>query len=157
MAKTEKVLARLKPYNPKRGHVMQRYVAKGARFLAGVWYEVPKSLGDYLAEVTEQDQDPDSPLAFDVGDLEHARDVMRREKEEEERRRRRVTGTKVRQTGKDGVVREINLDEEDEFEEEDEHAAALTTADLEPKKPKAKKKPAPRKKTTKKGGRSSRR
>lgn len=79
------MLVRLKPYNPRRGHVLRRYTSIGHKIrIRGDrgWYEIleePKIA--FLREIcqntrTEEDNDQlgiDSPLAFDIArDRDHA-------------------------------------------------------------------------------------
>ncbi len=63
-------LVRIKPYNPKRGQLLRRYVVSGIRFdVNRGWYKVDAELAKYLAGITNGgDTDPEAPLAFDVMD-----------------------------------------------------------------------------------------
>ncbi len=74
------LLARLKPFNPKRGHVLKTYTCRGVtiRHDRG-WHEVPKALGEYLKTVTSVPRNEDSPLAFEV--CTHAEAAERDENE----------------------------------------------------------------------------
>lgn len=62
---------RLKPYNRKEGHLLQRFTIGSKRMLAGRWYKVDDSLAKKCAEV-HQPRPPKmtstapTPLAFDV-------------------------------------------------------------------------------------------
>jgi hypothetical protein len=70
----ETFLVRLKPTDPKRGHVLRRFTYRGIRFeSARGWYRVEKEIADYLRTVRQVDADPHSPLAFDVASEEDAR------------------------------------------------------------------------------------
>jgi hypothetical protein len=63
----ETLLVRLKPYDPRRGHVLRRYTYDGIRFQPERgWYRVEKRVGDYLRTVHQQPSDDFTPLAFDV-------------------------------------------------------------------------------------------
>lgn len=63
----ETLLVRLKPYDPRRGHVLRRYTYDGIKFQPERgWYRVEKSVAEYLRTVHQQPSDPYSPLAFDV-------------------------------------------------------------------------------------------
>lgn len=63
----ETLLVRLKPYDPRRGHLLRRYTYDGIKFQSERgWYRVEKSVGDYLRTVHQQPSDQFSPLAFDV-------------------------------------------------------------------------------------------
>lgn len=75
------LLVRLRPYAPRQGFVMRRYSAFGIRFEEGRgWYEVPRSIGEYLKTVHEAAENPGSPLAFDVCTREGARQLEETEK-----------------------------------------------------------------------------
>lgn len=63
----ETLLVRLKPYDPRRGHVLKRYTYAGIKFQEERgWYRVEKPVADYLRTVHEVPTDNYSPLAFDV-------------------------------------------------------------------------------------------
>ena len=80
-------LVRLKPYDPKRGHVLRRYTAFGIRFdESRGWYRVSDEVAKYLAGVHEQPGLDYTPLAFDVCTEEEALAVEAREKKEQEER-----------------------------------------------------------------------
>jgi len=80
-------LVRLKPYDPKRGHVLRRYTAFGVRFdESRGWYRVSDEVAAYLASVHEQPGLDYTPLAFDVCTEEEALAVEAREKKEQEER-----------------------------------------------------------------------
>ncbi|MCG8424392.1 MAG: hypothetical protein MJE77_41395 [Proteobacteria bacterium] len=67
-------LVRLKPYSKKKGHLLRRYTYKGIKFdHQRGWYRVAKPIADYLAEVRQTADDPDTPLAFDVCTDDEAR------------------------------------------------------------------------------------
>jgi hypothetical protein len=79
------MLARIKPYNPKRGHLVRRYMVKGIRFdVNRGWYKVDEALADYLKTVTQNPNDPDTPPVFDVlteaaaRELEEAEEAARK-------------------------------------------------------------------------------
>lgn len=74
---------RLKPYNPRAGHVLRRYTYRGIRFESEKnWYPVPLSVAEYLASVRNVADDPQSPLAFEVRTREQAEWIARKEFEE---------------------------------------------------------------------------
>lgn len=61
--------ARLKPYDPRRGHVIQRIsfgALDGKRFEQGFWYAVSETEAAFLREQHQIVDDPSSPLSFDV-------------------------------------------------------------------------------------------
>ena len=67
------MLIRVKPYNKKRGCLVQRYTCKGTRYEARLgWYEVDDATAKYLATVHQIDGDVDSPKVFDVMSKEEA-------------------------------------------------------------------------------------
>lgn len=58
---------RLKPYEPRRGHVLRRYSYGGIKFHEERgWYRVDKDVADYLRTVRQVHGDEFSALAFDV-------------------------------------------------------------------------------------------
>ncbi len=79
-------LIRIKPYDPKRGHVVRRYTVFSIRFdETRGWYRVADDVADYLAKVHQAPHDEDSPLVFDVcTEAEaHALEETERKKAEE--------------------------------------------------------------------------
>ena len=76
------LLARLKPYDPRRGHVLRRFTFAGIKFdeLRG-WYRVEPEVADYLRKVRQRPIDPHTPLAFDVCTDDEARAMDARDKE----------------------------------------------------------------------------
>lgn len=78
---------RLKPYNPKRGHLLRRYTVFGIRFECEKgWYEVDDDIAIYLKTVHQDNNDPDSKDAFDVCTLDEAKELDRKERRERLRR-----------------------------------------------------------------------
>lgn len=66
-------VARIKPYDPRRGLKIQTYVYQGAVFKESAgWYEVKPALAKVLKSVRNDAENPESPLAFDVFDDEEA-------------------------------------------------------------------------------------
>lgn len=114
-AQPKKLFVRLKPYNPKRGHVLRRYAYRGIRFYEGRWYKVPTALAKELAQVHQKHGDEDSPFAFDVATERQAHELEERERRKHEEEIRRVRNADVVSASevRDGDVR-----------------GALTTADL---------------------------
>jgi len=116
----ETMLVRLKPLDPRRGHVLRRYPYQGIKFHEERgWYRVAKAVADYLRSVHQQPADPHSPLAFDVCTEEEARAAEAKEKEAQNARKTAAVDIKL------SVARP---------------AGAVTTADL-PEAPKDDKKP----------------
>jgi len=82
-------LVRLKPYDPKKGHVIQRYTAFSIRFEERRgWYKVSDEVANYLSTVHQVPTDEDSPLAFDVCSEEEAQRIEAVEKRKAEERAR---------------------------------------------------------------------
>jgi len=78
----ETLLVRLKPHDPRRGHVLRRYTYRGIKFHEERgWYRVEKPVADYLRAVRQVPSDPPSPLAFDVCTDDEAKSLDAREKE----------------------------------------------------------------------------
>ncbi len=82
-------LVRLKPHDPKKGHVIQRYTAFSIRFEEKRgWYKVSDEVAKYLATVRQRSGDEDSPAAFDVCDEDEAKRIEASEKKRAEERAR---------------------------------------------------------------------
>ena len=82
-------LVRLKPHDPKKGHVIRRYTAFAIRFEeARGWYKVADEVAAYLSTVHQRPGDEDSPLAFDVCSEEEAQRIEAAEKKKAEERAR---------------------------------------------------------------------
>lgn len=76
------VLVRLKPYDPRRRHLLRRYTYRGLKFHEERgWYRVHCSVGDYLKTVRQVFGDVYSPLAFDVCTEDEAKALEGQEKE----------------------------------------------------------------------------
>jgi hypothetical protein len=77
------LLVRLKPFDPRRGHVLRRYVTRGVKFHEERgWYRVPRDLAEYLRTVKQVEHDPHAAFAFDVGSEEEAKALDAREQAE---------------------------------------------------------------------------
>lgn len=92
----KKFLVRIKPFNPKKGYKIQRYMAFGIKFEeARGWYKIGEyivryseeneeeqdfNFVQYLKSVRNNNEDPDSPLAFDVCTPEEAQALQAAEK-----------------------------------------------------------------------------
>ena len=77
------MLVRLKPYDPRRGHLLRRFTYRGIKFQEERgWYRVSKDVAEYLRGVRQVVTDEHSPLAFDVCTEAEARELDAREKEE---------------------------------------------------------------------------
>jgi hypothetical protein len=88
---TSNLWVRLKPRNEKRGIKLRRYSAFGMRFDEKMgWYIVPATIdlsdgrrinvADYLSNVRNDNDDLDSPLAFDVMSEKEARSLDEKER-----------------------------------------------------------------------------
>ncbi len=120
------ICVRIKRYNPKRGHKMQRYMVFGYKFLEeNNWYKVPatitylgqkKDLREYLENVRQDNEDPESPMAFDVCTVAEMQRINQREREIEERKQYnlRRTGDPVdmtRSSRRDSERGDLTLDD----------------------------------------------
>src|SRR3972149_4543544 len=87
----EHTYVRLKPYNPRQGLVVKRYLYKGANYVydqnaqLSVWYRVTPQLANELRELRQVEGDGLSAQLFDV-----YKETEKRQIEEEEERRRLV-------------------------------------------------------------------
>lgn len=82
-------LVRLKPFDPKKKHVIERYTAFGIRFEEKRgWYKVSDEVAAYLGTVHQVPGDEDSPLAFDVCSEDEAKAMEAVEKKKAEERAR---------------------------------------------------------------------
>jgi len=81
MATAQAMFARLKPFNPKRGYKVRRYSVFGIRFDHDKgWYKVDPNVAEYLKTVHCDNNDPDSPMAFDVCTEGEARELVEAER-----------------------------------------------------------------------------
>lgn len=64
---------RLKPYDEKKGFVRRRFNIGGALFEGGAWKQVTHDQAEALAGIHQIDEDPSSPLAFDIVSYEEMR------------------------------------------------------------------------------------
>ena len=79
----ETLLVRLKPYNPRRGHVLRRYTYRGIKFhWERGWYRVAKAIAEYLRSVRQVPGDEHAPPAFDVCTDEEAKKLVSKEKDQ---------------------------------------------------------------------------
>lgn len=95
MAKAKHLYVRLKPYNPKRGHVLRRYTYRAVRFHEGRWYKVPEALARELSDLHQRHGDEDSPLAFDVATEGQARDIEEKERKKLEEEKRKLDNAEM--------------------------------------------------------------
>ena len=82
MPKPETLLARIKPFAPRKGLVLRSYTHHdGTMFnVEKGWYEVTLELGEELARVNSRVGDDSSPLAFDVCTPEQAHEINETER-----------------------------------------------------------------------------
>ena len=69
----DSLLVRLRPHDPRRGHVLRCFAFRGVRFYAHLgWYRVPPEVAEHLRSAHQHAEDLLSPLAFDVCTAEEA-------------------------------------------------------------------------------------
>ena len=101
----ETQLVRLKPHDPRRGHVLRRFTYRGIKFHEERgWYRVDKPVADYLRTVRQVASDGHSPLAFYVCTDAEARDLDTREKEAAVTRKAATDDIKVSPARAEGAV-----------------------------------------------------
>lgn len=94
---SQNIWVRIKPRNEKKGLKIRKYLAFGMRFEEQLgWYKVPPSIElsdgrvvdtkEYLSNVRNDNDDPDSPLAFDVLTEQEARALDSKERKAAELR-----------------------------------------------------------------------
>ncbi len=89
------LLVRLKPYDPRRGHVLRRFTYAGIKIQEERgWHRVVKNVGEYLRSVRQVPADPYSALAFDVCTEEEAKGLDA--KDEAESKVRRVATDEIK-------------------------------------------------------------
>lgn len=129
---------RLKPYNPKRGYKLRTYSVFGLRFKVDAgWYRIDDAnVARYLKTVHNDNNDPESPLAFDVATEDEWKGILADE------HRERIRKGEIRPTYGNVVdMTQPSVDERNEFaakrvaaeEIGKPHAVdvgAITTADL---------------------------
>ena len=80
-------LVRLKPYDRHRGHVLRRLHVRGQLFHeARGWYKVDDGVAEALSDIRQRDNNPNSPLAFDVCSEDEAVELEKAEKRAAEER-----------------------------------------------------------------------
>jgi len=106
------MLVRLKPYDPRRGHVLRRFTYAGVKIHEERgWHRVSKQVADYLRGVRQVNGDEYSPLAFDVCTDEEAKAVDAREEVETKVRRSATDDVRLSPSRNDGVVSTAQLSE----------------------------------------------
>jgi len=108
----ETLLVRLKPHDPRRGHLLRRYTYRGIKFQEERgWYRVEKSVADYLRDVRQTPGDEHAPLAFDVCTPEEAQALDAREKEATVTRKAATDDIKLSAARTEGAVTTEDLPE----------------------------------------------
>ena len=108
----ETLLVRLKPHDPRRGHLLRRYTYRGIKFQEERgWYRVEKSVADYLRDVRQTPGDEHAPLAFDVCTPEEAQALDAREKEATVTRKAATDDIKLSAARAEGAVTTEDLPE----------------------------------------------
>ena len=108
----ETMLVRLKPLDPRRGHVLRRYTYQGIKFHEERgWYRVAKAVADYLRSVHQQPADPHSPLAFDICTEDEAKATEAKEKEAANARKTATDDIKLSVARPAGAVTTADLPE----------------------------------------------
>jgi len=99
------MLVRLKPYDPRRGHLLRRFTYRGIKFqVERGWYRVEEPVADYLREVRQVSSDEHSPLAFDVCSEAEARSVEEKETEAANTRKAATDDIKLSTARAEGAV-----------------------------------------------------
>ena len=86
---------RLKPFNPRRGHMLRRFCFKGKVFHVGRWYKVSESFAQQVSEIHQKANDEDSPYAFDVATEQQARAIEAKESAKEATERKKINNAEV--------------------------------------------------------------
>jgi hypothetical protein len=102
-AKSNQVLVRLKPYNPKKGYVLMKYTAFGVLFEENKgWYLVDPHVAAYLRTIKARPEDPEHALdAFDVCTPEEAAKLANAENEAAIRQGRAAPNAPNKVVGRD--------------------------------------------------------
>ena len=108
----ETLLVRLKPHDPRRGHLLRRFTYRGIKFQEERgWYRVEKSVADYLRDVRQTPGDEHAPLAFDVCTPEEAQALDAKEKEATVTRKAATDDIKLSAARTEGAVTTEDLPE----------------------------------------------
>ena len=110
----ETLLVRLKPHDPRRGHVLRRYTYRGIKFQEERgWYRVDKAVADYLRDVRQSASNPHAPLAFDICTPDEAKALDSEEKEATVTRKGATDDIKVSEARAASAVTTDDLPEAD--------------------------------------------
>jgi hypothetical protein len=106
------MLVRLKPFDPRRGHVLRRFTYAGVKIHEERgWHRVSNQVADYLRGVRQVNGDEYSPLAFDVCTDEEAKALDAREEVETKVRRSATDEVRLTPSRNDGVLTSAQLAE----------------------------------------------
>jgi hypothetical protein len=115
----ETLLVRLKPYDPRRGHVVRRYTYAGIKFQEERgWYRVEKAVAEYLRNVRQVPSDRHSPHAFDVCTEAEAKTLEASEAEEAKVKRSATDDIKLSAARAGGTVTTEDLPKQGQSAEE---------------------------------------
>ena len=110
----ETMLVRLKPFDPRRGHVLRRFTYRGIKIhQERGWYRVDKDTAAYLRTVRQVHSDEHSPLAFDVCTEAEAKAMDAKEKEEGAVRKSATDNIKLSTPRNNGAVTTADLPDTD--------------------------------------------
>lgn len=127
-------LVRLKPYNKKKGHLLQRYTYRGIRFQGSRgWYRVSGDVAGYLKRVFQVPGDADSPPAFDVCTESEAKEIDKLEAHH-------ARGALPAEEATDVTITETESEDAEDSSEVSPESGDLSTADLPQNKKKRGKK-----------------
>jgi len=108
----ETMLVRLKPHDPRRGHVLRRFTYRGIKFHEERgWYRVEKKVAEYLRTVRQTASDEHSPSAFDVCTAEEAQELDSKEQDAKVTRKTAADDIKVSEARSEGAVTTEDLPE----------------------------------------------
>jgi hypothetical protein len=106
------MLVRLKPFDPRRGHVLRRFTYAGVKIHEERgWHRVSKQVAEYLRGVRQVNGDEYSPLAFDVCTDEEAKALDARDEVETKVRRSATDEVRLTPSRNDGVLTSAQLPE----------------------------------------------
>jgi hypothetical protein len=110
----ETLLVRLKPHEPRRGHVLRRFTYAGIKFHEERgWYRVSRDIAAYLKTVHQVPGDTYTPVAFDVCTDEEARQIEAREESESKVRKSATDELKLSPArGEPGALTTADLPEQ---------------------------------------------
>ena len=106
------MLVRLKPHDPRRGHVLRRFTYRGIKFQEERgWYRVEEDVAVYLRDVRQVASDEHAPLAFDVCTPDEAKALDSKDKEATVTRKTAADDIKVSEARAAGAMTTDDLPE----------------------------------------------